>query len=147
MNTAPLVFKTELQQIVCMTLKELNISFERVETDEVITMDDCVQINQRLDMKIVKTLFLCNRQQADFYLFITAGDKPFKLKDFSYALWISRVLFASVEFLQEIFGIRSGTTPVFCTLMDEFIRFRSFLTVRWFLKGGMVVVTVRNLLF
>ena len=57
------------------TLEKLNIPFERVETDEAITMEDCILINKKLDMEMVKTLFLCNRQQTAFYLFITTGSK------------------------------------------------------------------------
>lgn len=49
-------------------------------------MEDCTAVNERLDMKMVKTLFLCNRQQTEFYLFITCADKPFRSKDFSTAL-------------------------------------------------------------
>lgn len=40
-------------------------------------------------MDIVKTLFVCNRQQMEFYPFITKGDKPFRSKKFSGILIIS----------------------------------------------------------
>ena len=74
-NTAPNQFKTQLQEKVYKTLAELQIPYERVDTDEVITMEDCISVNEKLNMKMVKTLFLCNRQQTKFYLFITCGDK------------------------------------------------------------------------
>ncbi len=76
-NTAPIQFINPLQKKVYETLADLQIPYERVDTDEVITMEDCIAVNERLNMKMVKTLFLCNRQQTDFYLFITCGDKPF----------------------------------------------------------------------
>lgn len=41
--------------------------FISVNTDEAITMEDCIQIKRKLDMKMVKTLFLCDRQQTKFY--------------------------------------------------------------------------------
>lgn len=44
-----------------------------------------------------KDHFLCNRQQTEFYLFITCGDKPFRSKDFSAALEVARVSFAPAE--------------------------------------------------
>ena len=88
---APDTIKTNLQKMVYKTLEKLNVSFERVDTDEAVTMEDCVAINERLDMKMVKTLFLCNRQQTEFYLFITCGNKPFRSKDFSTALGVSRL--------------------------------------------------------
>ncbi len=67
-NTAPNEYHTSLQQQTYQTLEKLHIPFERVETDEVITMEDCIAINKKLDMEMVKTLFLCNRQQTYFYL-------------------------------------------------------------------------------
>ncbi|HFU5890139.1 TPA: YbaK/EbsC family protein, partial [Enterococcus faecium] len=91
----PQKYETLLQEKVYAALESLDISYERVETDEVITMEDCEQVNLKLDMHMVKTLFLCNRQKTNYYLFITSGDKPFKSKDFSKALGISRVSFAS----------------------------------------------------
>lgn len=61
-NTVPFELKAELQKKVYTILKQLVIPFERVDTDEAISMDECVLINTKLDMKMVKTLFLCNRQ-------------------------------------------------------------------------------------
>lgn len=69
-RTAPTEYKTDLQKKVYHALEVLQIPFERVGTDEVITMEDCEEINKKLNMDMVKTLFLCNRQQTDFYLFI-----------------------------------------------------------------------------
>ncbi len=81
-------------------------------------MEDCVQIDAKLGMKMVKTLFLCNRQQTAFYLFITAGDKPFRAKDFSAALNIARVSFAPAELMEQMLGTKIGAATVFSTLID-----------------------------
>ena len=70
---APCHFQTPLQEKVYEALEKLQIPFQRVDTEEAITMEDCVAIDEKLDMNMVKTLFLCNRQQTDFYLFITIG--------------------------------------------------------------------------
>ena len=72
-TTAPVVYKTPLQKSVYETLERLQIPFERVDTDEAVTMEDCASINRKLQMDMVKTLFLCNRQQTSFYLFVTKG--------------------------------------------------------------------------
>ena len=66
----PNKFDTELQEKVYATLEKLNIPFERVSTDEAITMEDCVLINEKLNMNMVKTLFLCNRQKTAFLSFL-----------------------------------------------------------------------------
>lgn len=117
-TTAPEAFKTPLQEKVYRTLEELSISFERVDTDEVITMEDCEAVDEKLNMKMVKTLFLCNRQQTEFYLFITCGDKPFRSKDFGTALEISRVSFAPKELMAEMLGTVVGAATVFSALLD-----------------------------
>lgn len=117
-TTAPAVYKSDLQHKVYDTLNELQIPFERVDTDEVITMEDCLAVNEKLQMKMVKTLFLCNRQQTEFYLFVTCGDKPFRSKDFSTALGISRVSFAPVERMEEILGTKVGAATVFSAILD-----------------------------
>lgn len=117
-TTAPEGFKTPLQKETYKYLKKLNIPFERVDTDEAITMDDCVLINQKLNMKMVKTLFLCNRQKTIFFLFITTGDKPFKAKEFGSAVKCSRVSFAPQELMNEMLGTKIGAATVFSSITD-----------------------------
>lgn len=118
-TTAPDKFDTPLQKETYKVLQNLQIPFERVNTDEAITMDDCVQINKKLDMKMVKTLFLCNRQQTAFYLFITAGDKPFKSKVFSNSLGVARVSFAPSDLMEKMLGTKIGAATVFSALLDN----------------------------
>lgn len=117
-TSAPEQFRTPLQEKVYRTLEELHIPFERVDTDEAITMEDCVQIDAKLQMKMVKTLFLCNRQQTTYYLFITEGDKPFRSRNFSTSLGISRVSFAPSEKMQTMLGTKIGAATVFSALED-----------------------------
>jgi Ala-tRNA(Pro) deacylase len=118
-TTEPSEFKTALQGRVYCALRELHIPFERVDTDEAITMEDCVQINKKLDMKMVKTLFLCNRQQTAFYLLVTAGDKPFKSKDFSNALEVPRVSFAPADLMEKLLETTIGAATVFSAMLDS----------------------------
>lgn len=116
---APCHFQTQLQELVYEALEKLKIPFERVDTDEAITMEDCVAIDEKLDMNMVKTLFLCNRQQTDFYLFITVSNKPFRSKDFSSALGVARVSFAPAEQMETMLGTKIGAATVFSSLLDS----------------------------
>lgn len=118
-NVAPTVFKGDLQEKVYYVLKKLSIEFERVDSDEVITMEDCEEVNKKLDIKIVKTLFLCNRQKTDFYLFIMKGDKQFCSKQFSNSLGISRVSFAPSELMESMLGTKIGATTVLSSIVDN----------------------------
>ncbi|MEG0250744.1 MAG: YbaK/EbsC family protein [Peptostreptococcus sp.] len=110
---------TKLQEKVYESLSELEIDFERVDTEEAITMQDCISINEKLNMNMVKTLFLCNRKKTEFYLFITTGQKAFKSKEFSKALDISRVSFAPAELMQEKLGTKIGAATVFSSILDN----------------------------
>lgn len=118
-TSAPAQFQTPLQQRVYEALEELQIPFQRVDTQEAVTMEDCTAIDDKLQMKMVKTLFLCNRQQTEYYLFITAGDKPFRSKDFSRALGISRVSFAPAEKMESMLGTKIGAATVFSSLLES----------------------------
>ena len=117
-TTPPTSFKNVLQQKVYATLLILNIPFQRVDTDDAITMEDCIMIDQKLDMKTVKTLFLCNRQETAFYLYITTANKPFSTKYFSNALGVPRVSFASAELLLAKLGVTVGAATIFGVLLD-----------------------------
>lgn len=118
-NTAPRHFQTPLQAMTYAALDKLHIPFERVDTDEAVTMDDCTAIDEKLKMNMVKTLFLCNRQQTEFYLFITTGGKPFRAKNFSSALGVSRVSFAPAGLMQTMLGTKIGAATVFSSLLDS----------------------------
>lgn len=115
---APEAFKTSLQQKVYQVLAELKIPYKRVDTDEAITMEDCVQINAKLDMDMVKTLFLCNKKKTLFYLFITTDKKPFDTKKFCEALEIPRVSFAPQELFEEILETKIGAATIYSVLDD-----------------------------
>lgn len=117
-TAAPETFSTRLQEEVYKTLSHLKIPFERVETDIAISMEDCILINQKLDMNMVKTLFLCNKKKTLFYLFITTGNKRFDTKKFSEELNISRVSFASEELFESLLGTKIGAATVFSTITD-----------------------------
>lgn len=117
-TTAPEEYKTKLQKKVYEALSELKIPYERVDTDKAVTMEDCVLINEKLHMDMVKTLFLCNKKKTLFYMFITTDGKAFDTKKFCEALDISRVSFAPKELFEEILGTEIGAATVYSTLLD-----------------------------
>jgi len=119
MTTPPASFATELQRRVYETLARLNIPFERVDTDPGITMEDCQNINKGIGGRIVKSIFLCNRQQTIFYIYVTRDDKPFVTKEFGQALSIPRVSFAPAEKLWEIAGTEHGATTILSACLES----------------------------
>ena len=98
-------------------LEELGIPFVRVDHDRADTMEDCRQIESVLGGKICKNLFLCNRQQTQFYLLLMPGDKPFKTKYLSAQLGCSRLSFAGAghmgDYLSTVPGSASALELIF----------------------------------
>ena len=119
LTTPPPEFSSELQSKVYETFAALDIPFERVDTDPGITMEDCQHIDARIGVRIVKTIFLCNRQQTVFYLYVTTDDKPFVTRDFCGALGIPRVSFASAEKLWELTGVLVGATSILSAILPS----------------------------
>ena len=64
-------------------LDRLGIEYERADHEAAENMEVCKEIDEVLKAKICKNLFLCNRQQTQFYLLLMPGDKPFKTKEIS----------------------------------------------------------------
>jgi Ala-tRNA(Pro) deacylase len=118
-STAPETFSSSLQQKVYETFVALSIPFERVDTDPGLTMEDCQHIDAKIGVHIVKTVFLCNRQQTEFYLYVTTDDKPFVTRDFCGALGIPRVSFAPAEKLRELTGVEVGATTVLSCILPS----------------------------
>lgn len=119
LTTAPEHFETPLQEKIYAFLVAYAIPFERVENDPAKTMEACKLVAEKLGCTIAKTLFLTNRQQTKFYLYLMPDDKHFITKEFSKSLGISRVSFASAELLKEKMGVEPGAATVFCLLLDS----------------------------
>ncbi len=118
-TTPPAEFSSELQKAVYEAFASLGISFGRVDTDPGLTMEDCQHIDAKIGVHIVKTIFLCNRQQTEFYLYVTTDDKPFVTRDFCSALGIPRVSFAPAEKLWELTGVKVGATTILSAVLPQ----------------------------
>lgn len=118
-STPPSEFGSELQRLVYETFAARGIPFERVDTDPGITMEDCQHIDARIGVRIVKTIFLCNRQQTEFYLYVTTDDRPFVTREFCGALGIPRVSFASSEKLWDLTGVLVGATTILSAILPQ----------------------------
>ena len=53
--SAPAEYQNDLQREVYETLEKLSIPYYRVDTDEAITMEDCVAIAEKLNTPVRNT--------------------------------------------------------------------------------------------
>jgi Ala-tRNA(Pro) deacylase len=99
-------------------LDKLGIQYERVDHEAAMTMEACTAIDDLLQATICKNLFLCNRQETDFYLLLMPGDKKFKTKDLSAQLGVARLSFAKEAYMQEFLDITPGSVSVLGLIND-----------------------------
>ncbi len=105
-------------------IDSLGVEYERIDHEPAMTMEICEQIDASLGALICKNLFLCNRQQTDFYLLMMPADKPFKTKDLSAQIGSSRLSFATAEFMEEFLDITPGSVSVMGLMNDKDRRVR-----------------------
>lgn len=65
-TSKPKEYKSDLEKIAFDTLEKLDIKYERIDTDELITMTDCLEADKKLNVDIVKTLFLETNKKRNF---------------------------------------------------------------------------------
>ncbi len=100
-------------------LEKLGIAYERVDHEAAMTMEACAEIDQVLQAMTCKNLFLCNRQETNFYLLMMPGEKKFKTKDLSKQLGVARLSFAKDSFMEEYLDITPGSVSVMGLMNDR----------------------------
>jgi Ala-tRNA(Pro) deacylase len=100
-------------------LDRLAVDYERIDHPAAMTMEACEEIDRALEATICKNLFLCNRQQTDFYLLMMPGNKKFVTKDLSSQLGVSRLSFGSPEYMEQLLDITPGSLSVMGLMNDH----------------------------
>lgn len=110
--------RLEKERRVYDLLDRLGISYERVDHEAAMTMAACDAIDQVLGTVMCKNLFLCNRQETNFYLLMMPGNKKFKIKDLSGQLGVARLSFAKEIYMEEFLDITPGSVSVLGLMND-----------------------------
>lgn len=105
-------------------LDSLGIEYLRTDHEEANTMEACNAIDEVLGVPMCKNLFLCNRQETEFYLLMMPGDKPFKTKDLSKQINSARLSFGKPEFMEEFLDIKPGAVSIMGLMNDTGKRVR-----------------------
>lgn len=102
-------------------LDSLGVEFDRTDHPDTpaTTMEVCAEVDAILDVKICKNLFLCNRQKTKFYLVVMPGDKPFKTKELSGQMGISRLSFGDESRMEEFLDLHPGSVSVLGLMNDK----------------------------
>ncbi|MFZ1647557.1 MAG: prolyl-tRNA synthetase associated domain-containing protein [Blautia wexlerae] len=102
-------------------LDKLGVQYQRIDHEAAMTMEACEEIDRALgdNTTICKNLFLCNRQETDFYLLLMPGDKPFKTKDLSAQIHSARLSFAKPEYMEKYLDTTPGSVSVLGLMNDS----------------------------
>ncbi|MBE6972331.1 MAG: prolyl-tRNA synthetase associated domain-containing protein [Ruminococcaceae bacterium] len=110
--------RTDAEEAIYDKLDDLSIPYIRVDHDHADTMEDCRIIEEKLGAPICKNLFLCNRQQTQFYLLMMHGEKPFKTKFLSTQLGCARLSFADADHMAEYLHTTPGSVSALELMFD-----------------------------
>lgn len=108
-----------MTQEIYKELDTLGISYRNTQHSPANTMEDCQVIAKELNAPFCKNLFLCNRQETEFFLLLMADDKPFKTKDVSKTIGKARLSFGKEEKLWEYLRCRGGSISPMGLLFDK----------------------------
>lgn len=100
-------------------LDQLGVDYETLCHPAAYTMEECQEVEKTLGAPICKNLFLCNRQQTQFYLLMLPGEKHFKTKYLSTELGCARLSFATEEQMVELLGIHPGAVSPLGLMNDH----------------------------
>ena len=102
-------------------LDRLGVEYDRTDHPErpATSMEVCAEVDAVLDVHICKNLFLCNRQKTNFYLLVMPGDKPFKTKELSHQMGVSRLSFAEEEYMVRFLDLHPGSVSVLGLMNDQ----------------------------
>jgi Ala-tRNA(Pro) deacylase len=108
-----------MEQTVLEKLSFLGIENEVIHHPAMESMGEYHVTEEKYGIVIPKNLFLCNRQQTNFYLLMMPGDKVFKTKELSSQINSARLSFGSLEKLEELLCCYHGSTSVFGLMFDK----------------------------
>ena len=100
-------------------LKELDISFELVEHEPVLTTEQADSFIEGIDGVRTKTMFLTNKKKTAYYLLIMDDKKMLDMDLFKDLVGANRIRMASSDSLFEKMKLPPGTVSPFGLLNNE----------------------------
>lgn len=120
-SPSDLTGRSEREKRAYAFLDKLGIAFDRTDHPEqpATSMEVCAEVDAVLGVHICKNLFLCNRQKTNFYLLVMPGDKPFKTKELSGQMGVSRLSFGDESFMEQFLDLHPGSVSVLGLMNDR----------------------------
>ena len=100
-------------------LDRVGVEYWRVDHAPAYTMEACGEVDKVLGTRMCKNLFLCNRQNTDFYLLLIPDGKVFKTRELSHQIGSSRLSFGTAEDMERYLDITPGAVSVLGLMNDK----------------------------
>ena len=98
-------------------LKELNIEYEEVSHEKVMTVEEAMNLENMIDGIGSKNLFLTDKK--NYYLIILEENKRANIKELVNILGCKKLSFASSERLKEVLDLEEGSVTPFGIINDK----------------------------
>ena len=98
-------------------LKELNIEYEEVSHEKVMTVEEAMNLENMIDGIGSKNLFLTDKK--NYYLVILEENKRANIKELANILECKKLSFASSERLKEVLDLEEGSVTPFGIINDK----------------------------
>lgn len=98
-------------------LKELNIEYEEVSHEKVMTVEEAMNLENMIDGIGSKNLFLTDKK--NYYLVILEENKRANIKELANILECKKLSFASNERLKEVLDLEEGSVTPFSIINDK----------------------------
>ena len=110
----------ETKQQIYNLLQQLNISFSCFDHEPADTMEKCEQIDRihHIQAEHCKNLFLCNRQETEYYLLLLGANKKFRTAEVSKQLGKTRFSFGKEEPLFQLLHCKPGAISPLGLIFD-----------------------------
>nr|WP_302598495.1 prolyl-tRNA synthetase associated domain-containing protein [uncultured Cellulosilyticum sp.] len=99
-------------------LERLDIPFERIDHEPLMTMAQCNVVDEALEAIVCKNLFLCNSKKDQYYLLMVVGDKKFRSRQVADQIKSSRLSFAGAQEMEAYLDITPGAVSVMGLMND-----------------------------
>ena len=109
----------EQYKFVYDTLDKMQIAYDVVEHPPAFTTEDADKYIKDIDCIRTKTLFLCNKKKAAFYLLVLDQSKRLDFKKFEDLVSEKKIRFCSPEQLMEKMQLIPGAVSLFGILNNK----------------------------
>lgn len=111
--------KSDIEEKTYAFVDKIGLEYSHIEHSPAETIEACHIIEEHLNAKICKNLFLKNSASTEYFLLIMDGDTRFDSKVISHQVGSTRLSFASADDLRLYLGIEPGSVSIMGLINDK----------------------------